>query len=119
MAKSPERIAEIVATIRHHRTTTAPFEVAVDGYSEAGAHELPRLRSSGGDLVAGEHTRHARYAGRVDGSGEGEPPGSRMRSSPRKQRPNAEIAMPRVEGSQTVDGTGTRGSWSQLTCEGV
>jgi hypothetical protein len=37
MAKSPERIAGMVATIRRHRTTTAPFEVAIDGYSEAAA----------------------------------------------------------------------------------
>jgi alkanesulfonate monooxygenase SsuD/methylene tetrahydromethanopterin reductase-like flavin-dependent oxidoreductase (luciferase family) len=38
MAKSPERIAEI----RRHRTTEAPFEVAVDGYSEPGDPRLPR-----------------------------------------------------------------------------
>src|SRR5215212_2966855 len=36
MAKSPERIAEMVAEIRRHRKTKAPFEVAIDGYSEAG-----------------------------------------------------------------------------------
>jgi alkanesulfonate monooxygenase SsuD/methylene tetrahydromethanopterin reductase-like flavin-dependent oxidoreductase (luciferase family) len=36
MAKSPERIAEMVAEIRRHRTTKGPFEVAIDGYSEAG-----------------------------------------------------------------------------------
>jgi alkanesulfonate monooxygenase SsuD/methylene tetrahydromethanopterin reductase-like flavin-dependent oxidoreductase (luciferase family) len=48
MAKSPERIAEMVATIRRHRTTTAPFEVAIDGYSESGAHELPRAYGEAG-----------------------------------------------------------------------
>ena len=42
MAKSPERIAEMVAEIRRHRTTDAPFEVAVDGYSEGGDPTLPR-----------------------------------------------------------------------------
>jgi alkanesulfonate monooxygenase SsuD/methylene tetrahydromethanopterin reductase-like flavin-dependent oxidoreductase (luciferase family) len=42
MAKSPARIAEMVAEIRRHRTTDAPFEVAVDGYSEAGNPTLPR-----------------------------------------------------------------------------
>ena len=35
MAKSPKRIAEMVSQIRRHRTTDAPFEVAIDGYSEA------------------------------------------------------------------------------------
>jgi alkanesulfonate monooxygenase SsuD/methylene tetrahydromethanopterin reductase-like flavin-dependent oxidoreductase (luciferase family) len=42
MAKSPERIAEIVAEIRRNRTTKGPFEVAVDGYSEPGDPGLPR-----------------------------------------------------------------------------
>jgi alkanesulfonate monooxygenase SsuD/methylene tetrahydromethanopterin reductase-like flavin-dependent oxidoreductase (luciferase family) len=48
MAKSPERIAEMVAKIRWHRTTDAPFEVAIDGYSEAGAPELPRAYGEAG-----------------------------------------------------------------------
>ena len=48
MAKSPERIAEMVATIRRHRTTTAPFEVAIDGYSEAGNPALPRAYQAAG-----------------------------------------------------------------------
>jgi alkanesulfonate monooxygenase SsuD/methylene tetrahydromethanopterin reductase-like flavin-dependent oxidoreductase (luciferase family) len=42
MAKDPERIAEMVTEIRRHRTTNAPFEVAIDGYSEAGDPTLPR-----------------------------------------------------------------------------
>jgi alkanesulfonate monooxygenase SsuD/methylene tetrahydromethanopterin reductase-like flavin-dependent oxidoreductase (luciferase family) len=42
MAKTPERIAEMVAEIRRHRTTDAHFEVAVDGYSERGDPTLPR-----------------------------------------------------------------------------
>src|ERR671916_1216486 len=50
-----------------------------------------------------------------------------MRSFPRKQRPNAEIAT-RARGDdaitggrlgETVNATGTRGSGSQLACEGV
>src|SRR5215204_2133512 len=50
-----------------------------------------------------------------------------MRSFPRKQRANAEIAT-RLQGDdgitddrpvETVNGTGTRGSWSLLAYEGV
>jgi probable F420-dependent oxidoreductase len=41
MSKSPERIAEMVATIRQHRGTTTTFDVAIDGYSEAGDPKLP------------------------------------------------------------------------------
>jgi len=48
MSKSPERIAEMVATIRRHRTTTAPFEVAIDGYSEAGDRTLPHAYQAAG-----------------------------------------------------------------------
>jgi alkanesulfonate monooxygenase SsuD/methylene tetrahydromethanopterin reductase-like flavin-dependent oxidoreductase (luciferase family) len=48
MSKSPERVAEMVATIRRHRTTTAPFEVAIDGYSEAGDATLPRAYQAAG-----------------------------------------------------------------------
>ena len=48
MAKSPERIAEMVATIRHYRTTTAPFEVAIDGYSEANDPALPSAYGAAG-----------------------------------------------------------------------
>ena len=48
MAKSPARIAEMVAEIQRHRTTDAPFEVAVDGYSEAGDPTLPRAYGAAG-----------------------------------------------------------------------
>jgi len=48
MAKSPERIAEMVATIRRHRTTSAPFEVAIDGYSEVGDPTSPRAYGAAG-----------------------------------------------------------------------
>ena len=48
MAKSPERIAEMVAEIRRHRTTDAPFEVAVDGYSEVGDPTLPSAYGAAG-----------------------------------------------------------------------
>ena len=48
MAKSPARIAEMVAEIRRHRTTDAPFEVAVDGYSEAGDPTLLRAYGAAG-----------------------------------------------------------------------
>ena len=41
MAKSPGRIGEMVAMIRRHRTTDLPFDVAIDGYSEAGEPGLP------------------------------------------------------------------------------
>jgi alkanesulfonate monooxygenase SsuD/methylene tetrahydromethanopterin reductase-like flavin-dependent oxidoreductase (luciferase family) len=41
MTKSPGRIAEMVAMIRRHRTTDLPFDVAIDGYSEAGEPGLP------------------------------------------------------------------------------
>jgi luciferase-like monooxygenase len=47
-SKSPARIAEMVAEIRQHRTTDAPFEVAVDGYSEAGDPTLPRAYGAAG-----------------------------------------------------------------------
>ena len=40
MAKSPEQIAEMVAWIQCHRTADAPFEVAVDGYTEHSDAEL-------------------------------------------------------------------------------
>ena len=48
MAKSPERIAEMVAEIRRYRTTEAPFEVAVDGYSESGDPGLPHTYGAAG-----------------------------------------------------------------------
>ena len=48
MSKSPERVAEMVATIRRHRTTTAPFEVAIDGYSEADDPALSRSYGAAG-----------------------------------------------------------------------
>jgi probable F420-dependent oxidoreductase len=48
MSKSPERVAEMVATIRRHRTTTAPYEVAIDGYSEADDLALPRSYEAAG-----------------------------------------------------------------------
>jgi len=47
-SKSPARIAETVAEIRRHRTTDAPFEVAVDGSSEAGDTTLPRAYGAAG-----------------------------------------------------------------------
>src|SRR5215212_4461790 len=48
MAKDPERIADMVAEIRRHRTTDAPFEVAVDGYSEPNDPTLPRAYGAAG-----------------------------------------------------------------------
>ncbi len=48
MSKSPERVAEMVAEIRRYRTTEAPFEVAVDGYSESGEPALPRAYAAAG-----------------------------------------------------------------------
>jgi alkanesulfonate monooxygenase SsuD/methylene tetrahydromethanopterin reductase-like flavin-dependent oxidoreductase (luciferase family) len=48
MSKSPASIAERVAEIRRYRTTAAPFDVAVDGYSEAGDPMLPRAYRAAG-----------------------------------------------------------------------
>lgn len=48
MSKSPERIREMVEEIRHHRTATTRFDVAVDGYSEAGDDTLPRAYAEAG-----------------------------------------------------------------------
>jgi alkanesulfonate monooxygenase SsuD/methylene tetrahydromethanopterin reductase-like flavin-dependent oxidoreductase (luciferase family) len=48
MAKDPGRIAKMVAEIRRYRTTDAPFEVAIDGYSEAGDPGLPRAYGAAG-----------------------------------------------------------------------
>ena len=48
MVKSPERIAEMAAEIRRHRTTGRPFELAIDGYSEAGDPALPRAYGAAG-----------------------------------------------------------------------
>jgi alkanesulfonate monooxygenase SsuD/methylene tetrahydromethanopterin reductase-like flavin-dependent oxidoreductase (luciferase family) len=48
MAKTPERIAKMVAEIRRHRTMEAHFEVAVDGYSEPGDPRLPRAYEAAG-----------------------------------------------------------------------
>jgi hypothetical protein len=38
----------MVAEIRRHRTTYAPFEVAVDGHSEAGDPTLPHVYGAAG-----------------------------------------------------------------------
>jgi alkanesulfonate monooxygenase SsuD/methylene tetrahydromethanopterin reductase-like flavin-dependent oxidoreductase (luciferase family) len=48
MAKSPKRIAEMVAEIGQNRTTDTPFEVAVDGYSEPADSALPQAYEAAG-----------------------------------------------------------------------
>jgi hypothetical protein len=48
MAKDPERIAEMVTQIRRHRITDAPFEVAVNGYTDPGETELARAYEEAG-----------------------------------------------------------------------
>ena len=48
MDKDPGRIAEMVAEIRRHRTTDAPFAVAVDGYSDPGDPTLPQAYEAAG-----------------------------------------------------------------------
>jgi alkanesulfonate monooxygenase SsuD/methylene tetrahydromethanopterin reductase-like flavin-dependent oxidoreductase (luciferase family) len=48
MAKSPGRIAGMVDEIWRHRTTEAPFEVAIDGYSEPGDAGLTRAYGAAG-----------------------------------------------------------------------
>lgn len=48
MARSPEWIAGMVARTREHRRGDAPFEVAVDGYTEPGEAELPHAYAEAG-----------------------------------------------------------------------
>jgi hypothetical protein len=48
MGKDPRRIAEMVAEIRRHRTTDAPFAVAVDGYSDPGDPTVPHAYQAAG-----------------------------------------------------------------------
>jgi hypothetical protein len=48
MAKSPDRIPEMVARIYRHREGGSPFEVAVDGYTEPGDAGLPRAYEAAG-----------------------------------------------------------------------
>ena len=48
MAKDPERIAEMIAEIQHHRMLDTPFDVAVDGYSGPGDPALPRAYEAAG-----------------------------------------------------------------------
>jgi hypothetical protein len=47
MAKTPGQIAEMVAAIYSRRVTDAPFEVAVDGYTEPD-DRLPRVYEEAG-----------------------------------------------------------------------
>ncbi|CAN5649405.1 LLM class flavin-dependent oxidoreductase [soil metagenome] len=48
MSKSPEEIGEMVAEIRRHRTSGAPFDVAMDGYSEPGDPTLSHAYAEAG-----------------------------------------------------------------------
>jgi probable F420-dependent oxidoreductase len=48
MSKDPEQIAAMVEEIRRHRTSDAPFEVAVDGYTEPDDTGLPRAYEEAG-----------------------------------------------------------------------
>jgi alkanesulfonate monooxygenase SsuD/methylene tetrahydromethanopterin reductase-like flavin-dependent oxidoreductase (luciferase family) len=48
MAKGPNTIAEMVAQIRRHREAEAPFEVAVNGYTEPGDVGLPQAYEEAG-----------------------------------------------------------------------
>ena len=48
MSKSPEQIGESVAEIKRHRASAAPFEVALDGYSEPGDNTLPHAYAAAG-----------------------------------------------------------------------
>jgi alkanesulfonate monooxygenase SsuD/methylene tetrahydromethanopterin reductase-like flavin-dependent oxidoreductase (luciferase family) len=70
-SKSPARIAELVAEIRRHRTTDAPFEVAVDGSSEAGDPTLPRAYGAAGatwwlEIIHGMRAPLAEMIARVE-----------------------------------------------------
>lgn len=48
MSKSPEQIGEMVAEIQRYRTSDAPFDVALDGYSEPEDDTLPRAYAESG-----------------------------------------------------------------------
>lgn len=48
MSKSPAQIGEMVAGIQRHRTSDAPFDVALDGYSEPEDDALPRAYAESG-----------------------------------------------------------------------
>jgi alkanesulfonate monooxygenase SsuD/methylene tetrahydromethanopterin reductase-like flavin-dependent oxidoreductase (luciferase family) len=82
MDKSPELIAEMVAEIRRNRKTEAPFEVAVDGYSEPGDPTLPRAYGAAGatwwlESIHGTRGAPDEMLGRMEA---GPPEGSRPRS---------------------------------------
>lgn len=48
MSKSPEQMADMVEEIKSHRTSDAPFDVAMDGYSEPGDATRPRSYAEAG-----------------------------------------------------------------------
>ena len=48
MSKSPEQIAEMTAEIKLHRTSNAPFDVAMDGYSDPEDPTLPQAYAAAG-----------------------------------------------------------------------
>jgi alkanesulfonate monooxygenase SsuD/methylene tetrahydromethanopterin reductase-like flavin-dependent oxidoreductase (luciferase family) len=48
MSKTPDEIREMVTEIQRHRNPDAPFEVAMDGYSDSGDSELPRAYAEAG-----------------------------------------------------------------------
>jgi alkanesulfonate monooxygenase SsuD/methylene tetrahydromethanopterin reductase-like flavin-dependent oxidoreductase (luciferase family) len=83
MAKSPERIAEMVAEIRRHRTTDAHFEVAVDGYSEPGDPTLPRAYAAAGATwwLEGIHRRRGSLGEMLARVGAGPPESKRKARS--------------------------------------
>jgi alkanesulfonate monooxygenase SsuD/methylene tetrahydromethanopterin reductase-like flavin-dependent oxidoreductase (luciferase family) len=48
MTKTPEQLAQQIATIRRHRTNVAPFDVAMDGYSTPGDGAMTREYEAAG-----------------------------------------------------------------------
>ncbi|MGF1473900.1 MAG: LLM class flavin-dependent oxidoreductase [Rubrobacteraceae bacterium] len=48
MSKTPEQLEAMVEEIRQHRTSDAPFDVALDGYSDPGDATLPRAYAEAG-----------------------------------------------------------------------
>jgi hypothetical protein len=82
MSKSPERIAEMVATIRRHRTTTAPFRGPGGRALRRGPDPAPRTREREG---CGPDARASR-PGAVTGQGERAPWGSSEQKLARADR---------------------------------
>lgn len=90
MARTPEQIAGMVATIYSRRVTDAPFEVAVDGYTEPD-DRLPHAYEEAGatwwlESIHGMRGGIEEMMARVQAG----PPGKQEISDQRRWRPRAE-----------------------------